>query len=203
MSNQRGPSQRLEDRTCPQCDYNWAGLSERGRCPECGLGFDEDTRVWYCQNDWRPLFWGILVIGGAIVAFIAVALLGSTVILAGDPTLRLVIALAIIAAFGGCLIFVYHEMNRRRYVATSADGIVFKFGLKTLFIPWEHVAAARNRMDYAAVYAVDGTVRSISGFQNAEALEDFLKVVEGRLASRRGPAEPPDEIAQGGLESGL
>lgn len=193
MSIMDGPNQSSDDRSCPRCEYKWAGLPERGRCPECGLGYDEDTRVWHCRQEWRSLFWWILVIGGAAVAYAAVSLLQSTGILAGEPTFRMVLLLGIVAAYGGCLVLLYREMSRRRYVATSAEGIVFQYGVKTLSIPWEHVAAARQRMDYAAVYAIDGTVRSISGFQTVEDLEEFLQVVEERLATRRERDMPRDE----------
>ncbi len=31
---------------CPRCNYNLCGLPAPHRCPECGLAYDEHTRIW-------------------------------------------------------------------------------------------------------------------------------------------------------------
>lgn len=116
--------------------------------------------------------------------FVIIGVIRSLKSLGGDPSIRLLLIFGIIAAYVGAVVFLRKEMNRRRYVAATAEGIVVNYGLKALSIPWEHVTHAKEMMGYATIYAIDGTARSISGFQSAEDLEDFLEVVQRRLAAR-------------------
>ena len=48
MKNPEQPSSDLADRLpfCPRCTYPFTGLPEAHQCPECGLAYDAESRMW-------------------------------------------------------------------------------------------------------------------------------------------------------------
>jgi hypothetical protein len=51
---------------CPICRYSLRGLPAAHRCPECGFGYDEYTKVFISVKPWRTfarLFFSIAVFG--------------------------------------------------------------------------------------------------------------------------------------------
>lgn len=175
------------ERSCPRCEYNWTGLPPSGRCPECGLGFDEETRIWSCAQELRPIYWCVLLGGVGLAIAAMVGWMRSWRPFGAGPTMSVLMYMGAAAMYLGLLVFLRAEMKRRRFVAVTADGVEISFGQKCFAISWEDVAGARERMGFATIYARDGTARSISGFKSVEDLEEFLEIVNHRVMLSRGP----------------
>lgn len=54
---------------CPRCRYDLTGLPTSHTCPECGLHYDDNTRIWRPGLDWRHYFAGYGG-GGLVLGFV-------------------------------------------------------------------------------------------------------------------------------------
>jgi hypothetical protein len=57
--------------SCPRCGYRLHGLPAQGRCPECGLDYDPDSRVLRLAPGRRH--WHNLAYAGLLLALLALA----------------------------------------------------------------------------------------------------------------------------------
>ena len=62
---------------CPRCQYSLHGLPAAHRCPECGLEFDAESRMWvahFCGFCWRPDWRLIVAVLGILVGLLVAVL---------------------------------------------------------------------------------------------------------------------------------
>ena len=106
---------------CVTCQYALAGHSGTFACPECGMQYDADTRVWFSR--FTP--WHFRTKGPA--RYLLAAWVVATMALV---RLSHAATLVLLLAFGGLsiLVFAQRTMSRKRhfrpYVATTPQGLV-------------------------------------------------------------------------------
>ena len=93
-----------EGRACPNCDYWLLPVNARFHCPECGIEFDADSRVFVGCWDYKPatrrLFISMIYSLTAIGILIACLVLIKAIRLASP--MHSILALAAIVALPSC-----------------------------------------------------------------------------------------------------
>lgn len=132
---------RLE--TCPQCHADLSGLTPPGRCPGCGLEFDEHTRIWRSSRSWQhyAVVYGLAGLGAGLFVTAGYSLRYGEV---PNALLPVVTALAVAAA-GLLMHRVLSGRMSGRFVALTRRGILVGTRGRGLLIPWEDVRRITTR----------------------------------------------------------
>lgn len=118
---------------CPVCRYSLQGLPSAYRCPECGLEYDEQTRVWR-PTSFRT-FAGLTLQFTFI--FLANLIFHSLLGTGKAPILQQAIGFSIVAT---CLVFFIIRYRAHPFVAVGPSGISYKLGFKApITVPWQDV----------------------------------------------------------------
>jgi hypothetical protein len=107
---------------CPVCATDLRGLPAPARCPNCGFGYDEHTRVWRSDETWRRVAVRYMVMGLGAGLFISVI---EAIGYGEAPRPVLPLVLGLLAPVGGLLLrrMVSGRISGR-FVALTPDGIV-------------------------------------------------------------------------------
>jgi len=117
---------------CPRCDYELSNLPPEHQCPECGLSYDGNTRVWFAS----PARWPTVVM--MVIAGIPLTVFGLLFLLGGGST-------RILSMASTSLMFVICLLRFRRMknqiLAITPAGIVFRSmnQARRQFAPWEEI----------------------------------------------------------------
>jgi hypothetical protein len=162
---------------CLACDYDLRGLPSRHRCPECGLAYDDRTRVW------RPgaslsIIPGILAFG-VVLPFVLIKVTSSTPHATWGRIVSLLWFVAVLLA--GLWIRFIH---RRRYVvATMPDGLLVRVG-KVCLIPWNDLAVGNLTNSEIRIKQIssNSTIDLTSFFSNTLQTRSFVDHVTAARA---------------------
>lgn len=128
---------------CPRCAYPFTGLPEAHQCPECGLPYDAESRMWVGNARRSPPFRIIQLIFGAFIALVAIAM-----IIKGPSSLTRMFTgpLNLVIGVGN---FYLGFRSLKKYVpflAILPNGVWFLNVLgKTQSIPWSRIQKAEDR----------------------------------------------------------
>lgn len=144
MTEPPGVAARIAD--CPVCQYSWDGLPDAGRCPECGLEFDERSRSWIQPKS--SVYLLILTFEAAALVLVLIFVLGSNVRMM-SLFIAMFIAVSIVGTSIGALIGHYKKLRARLFVLT--DGIVICGGPfdSTQVVNWPDVRRAYKTKRWA------------------------------------------------------
>ena len=127
---------------CPRCAYPFTGLPEAHQCPECGLPYDAESRMWVGST--RMAFkaeWVSLIVGIVFpIIFITIFLLTAIIV---QPYRKWFIMFAVLHA--ALLPFSFYQWRRRQqappqFLAIMADGVWYRIQLSQhKFLEWKHV----------------------------------------------------------------
>lgn len=120
---------------CLACDYDLRGLPPSHRCPECGLAYDQDTRVWRPETS-LSIISGIVTLGVVLPFLVTIA--SSNSLHAGLIRLAALCWFVLVVASG---LWIRHVHRSRYVVATMPEGLLVRIGDHTL-IPWHDLALA-------------------------------------------------------------
>ena len=126
---------------CPRCDYDLRGSPRDGRCPECGLRFNDRSYLWESPSMLAPVRGPLMIIALIICGFQVYRLT-----VAADPrevTMQVVLLIGLLLAFGVGLLPMW--FGCRNVLAVCADGIVVRKPWRGMrFIPFDQVADIRS-----------------------------------------------------------
>jgi len=152
---------------CPRCAYSFAGLPEAHQCPECGLAYNADSRMWVAaQNDRLK--------GRSTLLFIAIVnlVVGLMIVPRGffisGPVFRFIFII------GGLFNLIAGTLALRRwwrfaeqrpsFFAVLPDGLWCLRGFdRARSIPWERIKSATS--DWVPVDQSSGRVIMIHVFK--------------------------------------
>ena len=142
---------------CPECAYDLTGLSPNGKCPECGLGFDEGSLYWYPETP-RVEYFSLLIMafGGIPTGARAYHNLRSGGPWETEELLFVLFAIVIVVLLLWEAWRLYQSNKRGRYAAIIPDGVRARSIKDTRAISWE-------QMEHIRVSAFDVTVVDRSG----------------------------------------
>jgi len=138
-------------RTCPVDGYDLAGLPMEHRCPECGFGFDGQTRVWRVDRPWRLVVLPVTLLVILLTGVSANAL-GMTASFQGSKgsMIRLIVAGAVTALWGWYACLAWIMARSGPFLATAPSGIVARLSDQVpRMIPWSRVAKVNTRWNGA------------------------------------------------------
>lgn len=138
--------------TCPACDYELAGLGTKGRCPECGLEYDEHSRVWRPRPR-LPLIRGVIIFGIVLPVCVNHTF--------GDE-LRPVLGGLLWPLAGAWFVLVLgfvlrmRFMHRHRYLAAVLpNGLLVRHDQSEL-IPWSDITALEVTLPEVRIFRARG-----------------------------------------------
>jgi hypothetical protein len=118
---------------CLRCDYLQEGLPDEHRCPECGLAYDEHSRVWRPSRPF-PIA-AAVVFFGVVLPVVIVALLNDATY---APFVKIGALLWFTLVLFGAMRM--RAIHRNKYVvAVLPEGLFVRIGESEL-IPWSDVA---------------------------------------------------------------
>jgi len=127
---------------CPRCTYSLTGLPEAHQCPECGLPYDAESRMWVgSKKKGFGVEWVSLIVGIAFpLIFITVSLLTAIIV----PTYRdWFIVFAVLHA--ALVPFAFYQWRRKQqapppFLAIMSDGVWYRINFsQNKFLLWKHV----------------------------------------------------------------
>lgn len=121
----------IED--CPQCGYDLTGLPSEHNCPECGLAYDNQTRVWRQRNAIGQWF----AIGGIVLGVTATLL----ILRRYEPALFLSVSGLVILLLG---LIRWRVAASSPFVMISGRGLSFRRRWRTKHFPWNEVSYVRR-----------------------------------------------------------
>ncbi len=153
-----GPAAGAGLERCPSCDYDLSGAPPEHRCPECGLAYDEHSRVWRPR---RP-FWfirGTIVFGivGPIVVFhargdpLSASLLSGLDLSGLEWTLFAAWFLLVLAV----LLWMRSVYRHRYLVATLPDGLLVR-SFRCKLIPWSDITSVQVTLPEVRIFRARG-----------------------------------------------
>lgn len=182
------PAQALND--CPRCNYNLRGLPAHHRCPECGLEYDEHTRIWRPAKPW-PAYTALIGVGSGVLINAGQSL---RAILLGQP-----VGLWRVAFLAGCVLsFGYvawkiAAAHRRGFViALCPCGIFVRNAFESAEIPWLIVVRLNQSSQQVSLIRSRGAPIDLSLFlrtpHDVDAFRRALDEAKTRVAV--GPETP-------------
>ncbi|MBI1824869.1 MAG: hypothetical protein HY287_03210 [Planctomycetes bacterium] len=127
---------------CPECAYDLTGLSAKGKCPECGLGYDEESLYFY----WRPKIrkgpYYLLLLtfsGGLPVVVRTIRSLRTDGPWNSEETLSVLFAVVVLVLFLWSAWRIRQSIKRGRYAAITTDGLRVRSVQYTKAMPWDQV----------------------------------------------------------------
>ena len=146
----RSPLPGRQPTSCPDCEAIWIGLPRRGKCPDCGLIYDEHTRGWRGKRSGN--------IAGAILA--SVIAIGAMIVLAPPWWAILLVVFALL----GYIAYAVYDMliaQDGRFIATTPRGVVCRIrSHKTRVIPWGKVVLAEASAYRMPTFKIHGKDRA-------------------------------------------
>ncbi len=137
-SGAQGAAATAEDRhlkRCPRCEYSLAGLPRKHRCPECGLEYDEHTRVWEVRKPWALRGVLLLVLFGLLAIEALFYCLYPTGVFASQWAGAIFLLVSVV-------LFVRQWLlnHRRDFAAVTPKGVMLRLqAFRTRVVPWARV----------------------------------------------------------------
>lgn len=186
-------TKRPSMRFCPRCAYSLKGLPAVHRCPECGLRYDEHSRMWRASGfsvlrD-RIKFGNVLLL---VVFFFSVIEIAAYAVRLGSPLLGW-LWLATIAGFAA---FAISKLYRQgSLVAATVDGLYIRNAKRGLLDETNLMSELKAWRDIESVIPHDISTRArviVKGacfdvgevFKNTRAVRDFISTVRHYLDER-------------------
>ena len=120
---------------CPQCKYSLTGLPAQHRCPECGLFYDLNSRVWRNRFPKKSIVVPICCTA-VVLAFVVTAMIRGY---SQSSIVVLLEAIAIPLGVVGSLLLV-RDARHGLLVATLPEGLFVRIGKPTgVLYPWEDI----------------------------------------------------------------
>jgi len=173
----------LQLTSCPRCSYKLRGLPEKHRCPECGLGYDENSGIWRRHPRWRELFWPALIY---VYVF-------STSLGAFQTTPRYITILILLCSAGWAIYIVYNFLiliRDGRFAAVLPDELMLRLDKKdSISIPWGNitrVAVKPSPLGAVIFLKKEREVKDILGvFSKRAEAEMFVKCASVQISKLR------------------
>ncbi|MBN2445456.1 MAG: hypothetical protein JXO22_01925, partial [Phycisphaerae bacterium] len=127
---------------CPRCNYSLRGLPARHTCPECGLAYDEESRVWRPRHPWTVHIGALgialllLPMGSAVLPHLMNGLLPPAWPSVGGAS---VLIGAVVVFVGIC-----SANSRGRCVAVMPDGLFVRTVETERLVDWADIKGARR-----------------------------------------------------------
>jgi hypothetical protein len=169
---------------CPRCDYPLTGLPEEHACPECGLRYDQNSRIYRQRGD---AVYGLLggLMGGGWGFF---QMLHAYRVSSGWERLLLFLVLCALMISLAWLAHYIYRQKRGRYIAAVADGVLLgHYRLRPRLIPWSNISRVeRMRAISGAVLFIRDkrTTIDVAGVFRSPVDADEFAVVSNAYISR-------------------
>lgn len=180
----RDSSAGLRPALCPRCDYSQLGLPDIHRCPECGLHFDDHSRIWEETSPWTPGKTFALVIHAGFALAAAGALLWCYWARGGCTERAFLFLAGNLAVWPVMFVCQWMWNHRRQFVAVCPDGVLIRTtNWHTRVIPWSrvrHVALGPGAIPLFAVISLRGRNRYAlrPALTSSHAVREFAAAVE-------------------------
>lgn len=175
---------------CPVCRYDLTGLPAAHRCPECGIEYDEMTRVWRVERPrWRR-------IALPITSFVLVALsgLGRLVGTAPQTTALKIIDSTVLLAVPAILVIWYLSQRRRPFVAVGRHGVTFRLAFRPVRqYPYESLKVSMEPLVLMIPGRLGRTTLRLPNWLTEDERDDLERHLRRCLRAKETsvPADPP------------
>jgi hypothetical protein len=165
---------------CPRCGYSWNGLLDDAKCPECGLTYDSNTRIWQLRHCFARTV--LIGLSGIVAIPVAYSLLRKSGILIGTlhmiPTAGL-LALVVVYVFA----FVRMRASRsgQNRISVGPEGVLICLGDHLRLIPWSRVRGVEQKWTSIHLNLLRGKSIRIVGDLGMSEFETLKLMVRRRL----------------------
>lgn len=165
---------------CPRCDYSWKGLPDEGKCPECGLSYDSNTRAWQLHS----CFARTLLIGLSATVAIPLGyslLLKSGVLYGHLHLLPTIMLMGLAAGYTVILARLLARQRGRHKISVGPDGILTCSQDHARLIPWSTVNGIEDKWTSIYIQLLGGKSIRIEGDLSGPDFETLRFAVRSRL----------------------
>ncbi len=130
---------------CPHCEYDLRGQADGGSCPECGIAFDDTTRLWPIDRARMKTIWGTsaaihLNVGITGTAFALLGLTKLRFLLSGSIFVYSIIGVVLFPVLVMVGLYCSYRAWPRRYLITTRAGMYIKHPRRELhFVAWNQL----------------------------------------------------------------
>lgn len=212
--NDTAPQSRAPFKRCPRCAYALRGLPADHACPECGLRYDPESRVYRPKNPWAAT---IVMVVALFAGWPSAKNIPHIFDWDSASIFERVVAILgcvwLVVAVSG-LIFVWRKFRRDPLVAIIPDGLFIALGSSTdQFVPWPEVRSAEvrpgrhnDKSQIVFVHRADGGKLALGGlpdiFPNRFTANEFVARINTRVENASPAAgAPADNQRTAGVHS--
>jgi hypothetical protein len=197
---------------CPRCDYPLTGLPEEHACPECGLRYDKNSRIYRLRR--RSVYLDMAILGFGIYALLTLFRLQNVAGIWRGLSILLLSAYCVGMAWVAYIL--YRAQRLGHHVATTCDGLLLHLpGAKLRIFEWSNISRVEpTRAALGAILFIrdQRVVMNLTGmFRSPTEAAEFIRIVTDYLgpqhaldrdkgAGQRLP-EPPNAADQKSAES--
>lgn len=172
---------------CPRCEYALTGLPEEHACPECGLRYDKNSRIYRLRR--RSVYVDMAILGFGIYALLTLFPLQNVVGVWRGVSILLLSAYCVGMAWVAYA--VYRAQRLGHYVATSCDGLLLHLpGSKLRILEWSNISRVEPmRAGLGAILFIrDARVAmNLTGmFKSPTEAAEFMRIVSDYLSTQHG-----------------